>query len=1280
MVRVIFFLIPLFGAIVAIVMGTMVFVRNAKKPVNIVYFLLSAAIAFWAFCEFEVRSAGTEEKAAFWNDITVTWPLAGALMLHFSLIFTEQKRLLHSWLTYVVIYIPAFTWFYLHLATDRIPVVMTREYWGWTYASNISALNDVMITIVIGMGLTAVFFCFRYFLAHENPSRQRAASRYVLIGVAYPVAVGALSEGVPSLLGLKIPPMTTASFAFGSVVFIGYAMWRYELFSLTPEKLAGRIISTMSDSLFVVNPDGIIEAVNESSERMLGYRRSEMIGLKIEDIFWPDERPDAICRKIIDDPSVMGIEAVDATLESKSHEAVDVSLSCATIKDRDGACAGVICVGRDERERKKAHDALMRSESKLREAQKVARLGSWELDRETGEIEASDELFEIFGLEPNAIKLTLESVTQIIHPDDRDQFVQAYEQMFQKGAVVGLDLRIIRADGEVRYVREERQPLKEQESLGRYFMGTVQDVTEQKEAQLALAESEAMYRNIINASPDAIAESDLDGNVLLLSQRAADMYGYDSIEEMKQKNIRDFVAPTQREEAARVMKQVLTDGFLRNIEGNSMRKDGSVFPVEMSAVLVLDADGKPKSVISIIRDVTDRKLVEAEIEKMTEDLSLVNSLNEAGNRGDTVEEIIALTAGEIKGIFSSRSVLTLSDDGDGLRIVKMDIPLAKANMIERITEAPVRELESTMIMPAGSTYGQIFRSGRAQFINGVASVERCMAEFTGSTAARFSARIRGVLGISAVMVLPVKVRDKPLFLLCVARDGFFMNSDLSRAVAIIDHLSLILDRIAAEEDLTASREMLRAQYKSIPIPTYTWRRIDHDFELIDFNEAAKAESGSLLAPAKGVCAGDFFSGNPEAAELLGQCYSSQNIIRRELNLTTEKGEGRLFDCALAYVTPDMVLTHIEDVTKRRLAERKIKQQSLQLATQNSELAALYEISRAAAESRDMDSLMSSTIDAIDGIAALVHALPQLGIFLIEGDKMRLAADSGFHGTDFRRKHNGMKVGDCLCGISAATGKLIYSENSDRDVRHTIADSQVGPHGHIIVPLTVMGGKAVGVLYMYLPVGADAPDERRKKLLQSIGGRLGVAIENMRLQEKTRELSLHDPLTGLGNRRLMSMELRKGMAFAKRSGRPMSILLLDLDHFKQYNDMYGHSSGDVLLADLALIMKKEIREMDLAVRYGGEEFLIILPETDILAASEVAERIRERVAASEFDCAPGQTSHITVSLGIAVCDGGVNDENVLVKRADAALYTAKSNGRNRVESWNEAMGIHGTHKS
>jgi two-component system cell cycle response regulator len=163
-----------------------------------------------------------------------------------------------------------------------------------------------------------------------------------------------------------------------------------------------------------------------------------------------------------------------------------------------------------------------------------------------------------------------------------------------------------------------------------------------------------------------------------------------------------------------------------------------------------------------------------------------------------------------------------------------------------------------------------------------------------------------------------------------------------------------------------------------------------------------------------------------------------------------------------------------------------------------------------------------------------------------------------------------------------------------------------------------------------------------------------------------EMAITDGLTGLYNRRYMESHLGALVEQAAARGKPLTALMLDIDYFKSVNDTYGHDAGDDVLREFSTRIKKSIRGIDLACRLGGEEFVIVMPETDMAVATIVAERLRRRIASEPFAIAQG-TKHIevTISIGLATLDAVDDNAATILKRADQALYRAKRDGRNRV---------------
>ncbi|HKS64013.1 MAG TPA: PleD family two-component system response regulator, partial [Xanthobacteraceae bacterium] len=167
-------------------------------------------------------------------------------------------------------------------------------------------------------------------------------------------------------------------------------------------------------------------------------------------------------------------------------------------------------------------------------------------------------------------------------------------------------------------------------------------------------------------------------------------------------------------------------------------------------------------------------------------------------------------------------------------------------------------------------------------------------------------------------------------------------------------------------------------------------------------------------------------------------------------------------------------------------------------------------------------------------------------------------------------------------------------------------------------------------------------------------------------QQSMEMAITDGLTGLYNRRYMESHLSTLVEQAAARGKPLSLLVLDIDYFKSINDTHGHDAGDDVLREFAVRVKKSIRGIDLACRYGGEEFVIVMPETDMAVAALVAERIRRRIAGEPFAIEQGAKAiDVTLSIGLAGLGSNTDTGATILKRADQALYRAKRDGRNRV---------------
>ncbi|HRQ60062.1 MAG TPA: diguanylate cyclase [Alphaproteobacteria bacterium] len=354
-----------------------------------------------------------------------------------------------------------------------------------------------------------------------------------------------------------------------------------------------------------------------------------------------------------------------------------------------------------------------------------------------------------------------------------------------------------------------------------------------------------------------------------------------------------------------------------------------------------------------------------------------------------------------------------------------------------------------------------------------------------------------------------------------------------------------------------------------------------------------------------------------------------------------------------------ILGFVFFLIRREMQHREAAESAL-----SSTLAETRKISNDNIQLSQVADYLQGCQDVDEAFAILAANLPHLlpgtnGAIALFNNSRNLVKTMGSWG-DYKVAEEEYSPEDCW---ALRRGQIHYVSPSGAEP----ACAHVGHHapgGSVCYPMQAHG-ETLGLFYV------DAEDEKAlsddgRALIRRVSEQASLAISNLKLREKLRDQSIRDTLTRLFNRRYLEETLEREMSRSRRTDQPLSLMVLDLDHFKRYNDTMGHDAGDALLVQFAALLQKNVRKEDIACRYGGEEFVIVLPMTDLELAGQRAQEIIDATRNMQVKLKNGDTRSVTVSIGVAVFPKQADSAEDLITRADKALYLAKNEGRDRMK--------------
>lgn len=358
------------------------------------------------------------------------------------------------------------------------------------------------------------------------------------------------------------------------------------------------------------------------------------------------------------------------------------------------------------------------------------------------------------------------------------------------------------------------------------------------------------------------------------------------------------------------------------------------------------------------------------------------------------------------------------------------------------------------------------------------------------------------------------------------------------------------------------------------------------------------------------------------------------------------------DLQLLSIFTNEVTTVIENIKLHQEIKDELKEHTL-----------IYKINNLINSTLDLEAVLSKIVESTRKYFNYLNC----AVLLLDEQKENLyiAAENGYAPENIENLF--IKLGQGITGKVAATGKPLLVPDIAKFEGYIQGVEEV--RSELAVPLKVKD-ELIGVFNVESKE-LNAFGESDLKLLSTLATPMAIAIQNARLHQQMKNLAITDELTGLYNFRYLQERLEEEVKRAQRYERSLALIMADIDYFKNYNDTFGHLEGNIALKSLAHIIRFSVREIDIVGRYGGEEFIIILPEAGEEDAREIAERIRFKVERYKFlneknysDDADGKK--LTLSLGITSCFQEIISPQGLMYKVDQALYQAKKKGRNRVE--------------
>ncbi len=796
---------------------------------------------------------------------------------------------------------------------------------------------------------------------------------------------------------------------------------------------------------------------------------------------------------------------------------------------------------------------------------------------------------------------------EIVVPDDVERAKRAFKQALKTNRFYIREYRIKIKSGAILWIREKGHIICDEKGKIAYVTGICSDNTLKHDMDATLQENEKNFRMLVKTIPSIIFKGYADGSADFFDDKFEKVTGY-PVEDFNSRKMKwpEIILPEDAERAKEIFQEALktTDkSYLR--EYRIKARSGAVLWMRERGHIICYENGQIAYVSGICTDISQQHEMEAALEKVRlQNEMILNSIGEGLFELDQAGEVIFVNPATTKMMgYEARELV-------GRNLHKL-IHHKKAD------GAPYREEEC----PIYAT----LKDGR----------ERKVTDDV------FWTKTGEALPV-AYVTTPVEENGRVVGVVGAFRDITWRKRGEAELKRANQYLENIFDNSAEAIGIVDSKGIVQK-----------------------WNKACEFTYGYTYRDMQGKPVFDLYADKDELAKMMVK-MRQQGFVKH-YEITMKRKDGNTFPCSLSVkVLRDENGKTMGSVTVARdLTEDK--EREAQLKSANERLQVLVNESnqrnRHMSLLQEMSDVFQSCQTSGETYSAIAHFVPQFfpdyggGLYLLNNSK-NLYEMTATWGEAAALE---LAFGQDECwSLRRTRAYLVADPGTTMNCRHVSTEL---PGSYLCVPMMAQG-EVMGILHLRQAAPED-PDQMKAigQFATTVAEAMALALANLKLRETLRNQAIRDGLTGLFNRRYLEETLDRELSRGRRSGAPMGVIMLDLDHFKEYNDTFGHNAGDELLCALGQLIQDEVRKEDIACRYGGEEFLLIMPGAPMEIALERANELN--LSVKQLHTQNTSLKRITISAGVAIFpEHGATGKEV-IRAADAALYRAKAEGRDRV---------------